>query len=231
MPVSTMQVSKLTLQSSSAGGVKYTLQSSYAASNNGFLIVVQVSEADMNAIKALRPLAIDINSTFVSLTAEFIADVSGAPVLAIVGNNGLQAAQFTADSTRPILRSFNFSLDPAVLALSFSETVDLRTLRVGGLMLGNAALSSEAVWLEAAPFNPQDASNAVTINLVASSSNAIKALITLGKRFEATWLVVSNSTVMDMSGNMVMEIVDGSAQQVASFQGDLVAPVLLGTIL
>eukprot|EP00042_Codosiga_hollandica_P059491 m.918104 g.918104 ORF g.918104 m.918104 type:complete len:164 (+) comp60173_c0_seq1:3057-3548(+) len=99
--VLSLKATELTLQATadvSTSQASYTLTGGSTSSSNGLVVVVDLSSQDFNAIKARR-LAQGTSSTFLSLTAQAIADVAFVPnaVVAIANTNGKQVSNFVAD--------------------------------------------------------------------------------------------------------------------------------------
>ena len=64
----------------------------------------------------------------------------------------------------------------------------------------------------------------VYISLIVNDTDILKQLPLVATSVDNTYLVITNLTVEDMSGNSNIPIPDGSALQVANFTGDMVPP-------
>ncbi len=162
---------RFTLQSTaSVGGntQSYTLTGGQTFTGDGFSMDISLTATDMNAIKALRSLAVSSTSTYLVLSSDGILGYSGTPVVAIISNAAKLVTGFTADATAPVLSSFSFSLATCTLSLSFSETVDMTTLAVGEITLQDATTGVNKLALAAS--TPQVADSALIVVLTLSAN-------------------------------------------------------------
>ena len=104
---------------------------------NALQLVVNLTTADLNAIKAKPSLLEDMSSTFVGISPLFVEDMYGNAVNAEVAKAGL----FDPDQTKPILLSFGVDMNQHILSLTFDETMNATSLVPAGLVL---QLSSSA---------------------------------------------------------------------------------------
>ena len=105
MQASSLDATRLTIRSAGSNApLSYTLTaSSFTESSSGFQIVLTLSSYDLNAIKAIRGLATNVSTTYISILSEFLNDVSDVAVTAITANTAKKASSFVADTTHPVL--------------------------------------------------------------------------------------------------------------------------------
>jgi hypothetical protein len=78
------------------------------------------TEQDLNRIKWIRELAVDPSSTFLAITSLAIADMAGNPVEAKLAAAAMPVEQYFEDKVRPVLKSFELSVDgDGLLTLCF----------------------------------------------------------------------------------------------------------------
>nr|QNT35644.1 hypothetical protein GNCGGNMO_00006 [uncultured Methanosarcinales archaeon] len=113
---STLNVTAVTIQNAATatGGHNYTLADSTTASSNGASIVIDLSATDFSAIIADSGLAVNKETSWITITAAAIDDLAGNDVTAITNGNGLQATTYTAGTlyrinVTPTLESLNIS--------------------------------------------------------------------------------------------------------------------------
>ena len=212
----------------------YTLSSSYVNSTSGFIILIQISTVDLNAIKGRRGLAKNINNTYVFITADFGKDTSipARPILAIGTTGALQAAVYIPDTIPPFITIFQFTLGPCHIFLNFSETVDLTTLNVSGLAVQNSSHYSVGgypapVLVVANSISPTDVGLWVNINVASVTSNVIKSVSGMGESIYSTYLTAGLGTILDMAGNPLVSISSTSALQAYHVVGNLVPPTII----
>ena len=155
MDVSTLRTAAITLRQTAnytanvtvAGhpdGQSYALTSATFASDarDSDVLVLTLGAADLNAIKLLRGLAIDRNSTALVLNYTAVADMKGLPVQAITKESNhdsyagrgwmaaMVCAHYIADNTAPSLVFFMLDNNVGLIRLTFDEAVVVSTLDV-----------------------------------------------------------------------------------------------------
>ena len=199
---------------------------------NSVLITVNFSREFLNELKRLSALAYNANSTFLSFSFTTIEDMSGNPVMPVYNDSAEPVRVFTADQTKPVLQSFDVDMNSGTLTLHFDETVRVSTLRPQEITLlaGSSAAGVQSYQLTGGVVQTGDHHD-VYINITLFDLNEIKKLCNLATNFNNTYLVFTNSTVLDMSGNYVVPIEDGSAQQVMAFTADTTPPDVTSILL
>ena len=127
---SSVDPSQLTLHGQrSGGGTSRTLGQStpiITVSDTSLSVELRLLESDLNFIKDAPDLAIDTVTTYLSVTASLVTDVSGNFIIAVSDSDSIKATGFTIDTTPPELTGFVADLTPVVkIYLAFSETVRL----------------------------------------------------------------------------------------------------------
>ena len=86
---------------------------------------------DLNAIKSNRLIATEENNTFVSISAELIADLANLNVKSTT----IIVTEYTPDTTDPTLEGFELNINEGTLTLSFSEAIDPNITDVTQILL------------------------------------------------------------------------------------------------
>ena len=134
--VSTLNASDLVVQSTADGsGSQYRLTGGVSGSSDGRLVMLNLTTADLNAIKLDDALLTARASSFVSLGPSLVLDMAGNPVNPISDSSALQAAVYEGDTTEPLVQAFDLDLNssPARLTLYFPETVNVSSLQFTSL--------------------------------------------------------------------------------------------------
>ena len=232
---STLTTSAITLQSASnmnglvAATHQYTLTGGSYSPQLSTVISVSLSTADLNAIKALPIIAITNSGTFLSLTSSAVKDVYGNAITVIASTAGQASSSFTPDATSPVLSSFDINMSLGTLTLSFSEPVDATSVSVTAITLQNAATlvySANAFQLTSGSTSSAVDSMTIQVTLSAADLNSIKLIRPLARSRGSSFIVIASSLVKDTSANSVTPIIDGQAQEAASYTADTIAPTL-----
>ena len=229
--VSTLSTPELVLQASQSLALSYTLSSVTSGSPDGYVVDINLTSTDLNAIKARRGLAESQNTTFASLSASLIRDVSALTVNPITPDAALRASQFTNDTTLPILTAWEFNIDTNRLTLSFSETVDLNVFNISSLILQNSAnISAATEWLRLTggqfvnvAFN---ATSTPVLVLSDDDLNAVKAFVNLAHQNSSSYLSIADGAVTDMVGNQIVPVPDTNATLTRILSADRTSPSL-----
>ncbi|XP_062518522.1 uncharacterized protein LOC134193700 [Corticium candelabrum] len=225
-----LKASTLTIQSTvdtNVSTLSYTLTSSSGtATANGVVLVLDISESDLNEIKKRSSLAIGTNSTYVSYSSDFVSDMAYHKI--VEESSGKQTAIFVNDVTPPELRLFELDLQNGTLLLSFTETVNVSSLNIEKLTLQNEASDppSTSYDLTSGSYSLEDGPR-IVITLSDVDLNSIKADDVLAVGINSTYLVATMETISDMSGNALKAIVSSEAQKVVRFVEDRVRPTLV----
>ena len=198
---------------------------------DNFLIAVQLSTSDLNALKALTMLATGTQDTFIVITTNSAKDMSGNNIFAIVDGSAKQASGFTADTTQPILLDFSINMNASRITLTFDETVNASSVVASALVLQSAANASQGgvVTLRLAGAVAQSASPSteMTITLLDSDMNEIKRLGALCVSSASCYLSTVTVAALDMSANAARLIDTQTAKRAFGFEADTTSPTVL----
>ena len=130
-----------------ASAASYTLTGGTTSSGNSPTIVVDLSVADLNALKKSTSLATSQPSTNMIFSQGLVRDAADNVIDALTVSTA--ASAFTADTTSPTLTSYSVSLlgtSPAVLQLvmTFSEVVNASSLDSSQITLVSTSSTTSA---------------------------------------------------------------------------------------
>ncbi|XP_065886866.1 uncharacterized protein [Dysidea avara] len=206
-----LDVTSLTIQSSqttSAQSVTLT-NTSRTLSPDGTMLLVEISEVDLNDIKRITLLATDENNTFISLSSSAVRDMSNNSIVTIPTTDALRVTEFTADMIHPQLREFDLDMDFGTLTLSFTETVQVNSLNVSSITFYSSDINSTD------QYTLTDSSFRVTysdeptqsIFIHADDLNVIKQLYNLATSENNTYISLSSGGVLDMTDLPILEAI------------------------
>ena len=229
--VATFDVSAITLQGQNTRipleWHSLSPSSSSVSLIDSFSVTVSIGTDDLNRIKQIRSLATEIDNTYITVAASLVDDQAGNDFLAITDGKALQASDFIADSQDPSLVEWTMDMDQSQLILLFSETMDIRSLVVGGISLlrfqglvGGYSLTGYSQLL------PDNADHMLVIQLSESDSNAIKTDTGLGTERGNSFISISSNTLSDMNMNNIVPIGISDALQASVHIADQSNPVL-----
>ena len=248
MNPATLATSGVTIQNRERATASYTLTgSSSTASEPGYVIVVDLSIVDLNAIKRNDDIATEVETTYITITANLLSSYGGINsanifppglnVLSIVDGNALQVRDFTNDTTDPVLTEFDLDVDQGVVTLTFDETVRASTLDLTEIVLQNGMQFVENVTtqfrlttrnaLGGSTSSSQNDSTVISVSLGFQDLNDLKRLTDLGTGTFDTYISLSNATIQDMNGNPLVSVSDSNATQARAFAGDQTPPSLV----
>eukprot|EP00035_Acanthoeca_spectabilis_P018800 m.403424 g.403424 ORF g.403424 m.403424 type:complete len:6121 (+) comp16790_c1_seq2:183-18545(+) len=215
--------------------------------NDSRNIVLQLSNDELNRVKAVIDLATSRNDTFLCNDAGTMTDIAGNPLA--LTSTAIQATQFGPDIDPPTLNSFDLTMvngvPPMLLTLSFSESVNVSTLNPLGFVFrsstSNATFTHRLAFTQRqlnsgiSPFSSEFA-DVVQITLSEDDRLAIEAQHAIGaagsigtglaRRRNDSFLSVDVDSVRDMVGLALHPISPELALQVSQHTVDLVKPII-----
>ena len=223
--VSSLNISDVML--SDGMGQAYQLTTSSASHGPSSIVTVDISELDLNQLKADRICLTNI-TCLLTFTEDLIEDMVNASVLP---RQNVYSERFVRDTIPPELDVFSeIDLILGTITLKFSETIDAMTFDPTGLVLMSFFRSEQ----HTTSFNltggspPINDSNTVMITLDPSDFTAIRENPDLCDRRSHCYIVAGNNTVRDTSGHSLTPVPQSSPGRIAQrFIYDSVMPVLL----
>ena len=216
-----LRITSIRLQDTAdnSGGTQgYTLTNSTVDQVNSFMLNVTLSTFDLEAIHALPPLGRTTNTTFISFPTGTVFDTAVQASTAILPNNAKQADFIRADLIPPRLREFTLDKNLGHILLTFDENVQSSTFLPKSVTLSDGG--AESLSLNTSSVLP-GRSNIVTISLSSYDQNFIKNSTFLGATENTTYVSLPASTVEDIAGNGLLEVL---LSQAASVIPDTTSP-------
>merc|ERR1719272_2377527 len=142
---------------------------------DGEVIDISLTLDDMNAIKKIKTLAADKDSTFLTFNTELVVDTATVPNAVVAVTHEL-ALNHLPDTKGPVIEFFDLNMATGVLTLSFSETVLRDSITVAELSIQNAATNPAQKRPLAAATVQADDSHIIRMTLDVDDMNEIKRL-------------------------------------------------------
>ena len=214
----------------------YTLTDGDTSMNvDSYNITIILTDTDLDAIKAMRYLAISQSTTYLVMRADTITDVAGVEMIAITESAAKEANDYYPDEEDPSLVSFVFDIGNKLIIFTFSEVVDPLTLSAEEITLQNVSNRSAenfaAYTLTGGIFQSDISTRQPVLVLNINDGNIIKSLLTLGTDVNNTFLVITENVIQDMSGRPIEPISVQNARQAGGFGDDNTPPTLLEYVL
>ncbi|GMH88778.1 hypothetical protein TrST_g6209 [Triparma strigata] len=209
-------------------------------SSDGLTINVDLGLKNLNDIKALSPLGINTEKTYLSISTPAIKDIAGNDMsLAYLSiYEGKQPTSFTPDTTTPTLQWYDLDMDSGTLTLHFSETINSFQFDVTDIFLQENVLrvSGSSYQLSSASTKATTTPVPVlTIALAAADMHGIKLLdMAVASEDSKTYMTFNSSLTKDTSElELAIEpLVNGvSSRNVVTFTPDTTAPTVVSYIL
>ena len=176
---------------------------------------ISITTSDLNSLKSIR-----VSETWMVTIAE--NTFTGSQ-----GNTNIMQTlsfDFVADTTSPELSSSLLDMDEGILFLTFTEPVLLNVLDASNIYITNTLVNSPpSAHNLTGSFVNSSASNIITITVFAEKLNEIKADTNTASRLQDSFLFLSQGSLEDYSGNLLLAY----GAQVASFVNDNTFPNLL----
>ena len=192
------------------------------------VIVIQLSQFDVNELKRRLDLATNTSNTFISFSENLVSDVSGNPVVARSPSVALNATDVVEDKARPYLTEFEFDLDSGVLTLYMSETVLSSTVNATQFTLQSSSIltnDTETYTLTGGDILTPDGP-LLQILLTPDDLDRIKLIPSLADSANTTYLSFTEFAVADAELNLVEQITSNKARPAEFFTVDTTSPVL-----
>ena len=220
----------------------YQLTTSKVITNEvGKRVKIALSSEDINNIMNLSPnLLVSSETTYLFFKTKSILDIAHPPNYApeVLPRYAIPVNDFTQDTTPPLLLWYNMSIETGDLVLFFDELIYCSATKASQFVFQHSAytgtatsfryqLSSKSyVDCSGPKFN-----NYLYLHIDVSDALAIKAIPSLAKYKEYTYLRLLKGAIYDVPGNPNDEMIDGYAMQPTQFDRDLVRPELLSYLI
>ena len=195
-----------------------TLTGGSSTSGDGLMIVLKLTEDDLNELKRKTQIFASIETTYITVNQSFIRDIAGNSIAPIIDGSALQAAAFYNDTTMPELVGFSLDMDSGTFNLTFSETVNVRSLKLTELTMQRTPAVSDGFYnytLTGGDLFSMQNRTTVLINISDTDLNEIKAR-SIANNASTAYLVFPGSAILDMNNRMVVPHINGMSAFLAT---------------
>ena len=215
-------VGQLTLQAAEYIGesslLKYTLTNSTAAvscpADYYDSLTITITKSAIITMKATASLAKSRAGTFLTLTRGAFSDAYGNANVAVIDGGGVQASNFTSDSTPPLLLSFTVSA-AATVTLSFNEPVDTSSIKEWYISFQDAYPTYTKFFsLSVASYTSADSLNMIIQIALSTDYNRIVGDSDIFAFQTTTFLSFLTDMCSDASGNSIAAVATTQAIQI-----------------
>lgn len=207
--VETMAINAVMLQAvRTTTNASHTLTSTSAIHGESLAkVVVQLNAVDIVALQSSAVLAVNTNTTFLSLQPNAVSDSAGNLAEGIDAKNALGARNVQASTVGPRAVSFALNMTSGVLHVQFDKVVDVRSVNMHAFQIMGSNSTTPVVLsegLDGVVTSTNSTLLAVTLSM--SSANALRANPRIAVSVGTTNLVVASSAaVRDVDGNAVRD--------------------------
>jgi len=181
----------------------YEIEQATSPSSDSTVILVDLSLADLTALKANFNVSTSIANAYVTVEASAFNDLRGEDIIATTDDNAIQAFNFTGDTTSPVLESFDFDLDEGQLIMTFDEPIASSFVFDSFRIHESAANNSAFIALQGGSAVTSNFRTVITLTLDQADLNNIKAMVNIATSSANTYLQLLAGAANDTSGNPV----------------------------
>lgn len=190
------------------------------------VITIALGFDDMNDIRRLTDLAINSETTYILFPNITVFDMFDNPIEPVFSDAAQPVSTFTEDMTSPELVEYSLDVNTGLLFLTFTETVNVRSLDTATVTLQSEETGGDAVSLTTS-FSNSENDYIVLVNISTSNLNEIKRFQQLAQSVGDTYLFITSATITDMNSNTVVSISPFAARQVSNYTEDVTNPNLV----
>ena len=196
------------------------------------VVVIDIGQQDIDAIKALSSLATASGDTYVALGAALTTDISVAAnaVAAVESTAARQVTSYTADSSSPSLLEFTFDANSGVMNFEFDEVVDISSFDPTKLQLQYALFVGDRPLFVALAggtvANAGVPSRLAEVALTTYDQNAVKLISSVCTSASDCFLTFATTLLTDMAGNGINVVKDGEAVVADGYVDDARGPFI-----
>ena len=188
-------------------------------------ISITLSKFDRIRIKTIVDLAVNEESTYISLLEGFIEDTSGNVCEEVNETHPLilTAGQFIEDTIRASLNDYTLDLNTGVITLSFDDVLNASSIDVTSLTLQNAVTnhnSNTTHTLSRDSHILSDNADVVTLALSEKDLNSLKLNLKLASDSSNTFISFDSSFATDIEGKPIVSVTQDNAAMVSTYIQD-----------
>ena len=213
--------------------VSLTLSDGTIATLYQTIVMINLTDSDLDQIKDIDEIANDVNDTYLDILYASVYDNADNPLEEITLDNALQATAVIRDISFPMIESFDLDMNTGYIILTFTEAVKPEAIDPTGLTLQSVQMlngtSDNNLFYTLTTGNASRIDrNVVNFSISIDDLNRIKQRPALAVDENSTFLSYTEDAAVDTSGNPVVarSIMDGLP--VANFTQDTTKPELQG---
>ena len=227
---SNIDISQVELHKTYANATSiFTFQELRLTTGDSNLATFELGSNDLNSLKLDTSLCTYDGNCWIRLTSDFISDVNGNPIEAILPNTidtFHQPEIFQPDITSPELQSYTIDLNTGRMTFTFDEVIRLATFTPMNLTFQDAPLATASLnFREYGGFARTTNGLSINWNMTIPDLNLLKSYEGVHSMISDSYLTFDN-LIEDESGNGITPRVDGSALQASTFTADTIRPRL-----
>jgi len=234
--ISTANFSHITIQnkddSEDSGFVSYTLTDGSTESQDGNRIVIQITDEDLNIIKARKKELLLCALEFachLRVSDGFISDMSGNKITPVTDNDGINffVQNLYDDEIRPNAISFTLNMTSNIMSIEFDESMDYNSFRPEFIEIQGSFNATTSITLEPVESRLITMEYVTTLEFELSEDDVlnIKADDNIATEENNTYIVFSSGMVTDTVDLAVNPRVNGiDSLKVSEFTPDRISP-------
>ena len=170
--------------------------------HNDIYVRFYISEYDLNLLK-MQLIGLSSLSAFLTISSLFISDMNGNFVFPLLdGINAFAPCNYYPDSTPPSLSSFSINLNVPNIILTFTETINVYSIRPYNLVLSSDQLGSIHFSFSSSTISVTQASSVyATLNISSQDFNEIQRLTSLAISLNSSFIYYSENSFLDVFSN------------------------------
>ena len=198
----------------------YMFEYSSVITPNDPVVNISIHPNDANIIKSYSKLATDKINTYLSFSSDLVSDMNKNKVVEINSYNSMNVAKFTADTTSPVLVSYEFDLTIEELRLVFNETVNVNSFDVREITVES---ETSEFTLSGGIIEYSMNNTNITIEFKREDLNEIKKDEELATSSTNTFLTFTSALLRDMNDNYIIPV---NMTESSTYIPDRVSPEL-----
>lgn len=195
------------------------------ASENGVLLTVELTPADLTAVKLDNRLCTDFTNCYINLPDGTVLDMAQNRLQAVID----MATTFIFDTSGPELIEFSLDLNSGQFSMTFNEPVEPNTRDFSAITLQNAVEATVQYQLSGGNLITSGTNPFIDFSLLPEDLNNIKSIDNLASSIDNTYIAITNSLIDDVFNLDNIPLLDGvNATQVSVYTQDLAPANLVG---
>ena len=221
------------IDSSDNDSVSFTLSGGDIATVYQTIVMINLTDSDLDQIKDIDEIANDVNDTYLDIEFASVYDNADNPLEEITPDDALQATAVIRDITSPMIESFDLDMNFGYMIITFTEAVkpdeiDPTGLTLQSLQFLNDTTDNDLFYTLTTGNASRIERNVVNFSISIDDLNNIKRRPDLAVDENTTFLSYSDDAARDTSGNPVVSRSVMDALPVRNFTQDTTKPELQG---